>query len=67
MSNPYSGEDDLESRALLCSMIIALLLAGFTVLLDVSFGSILDPAFEIAICYLPAFLLTIMYVWKRFS
>ncbi|UCD72895.1 MAG: hypothetical protein JSW01_05470 [Candidatus Bathyarchaeota archaeon] len=51
-----------ESKALFFSMLIAVLLAVSIVLLKVFYGPLLDPVFEFLIYYLPATLLTTMYV-----
>ncbi len=65
VSDPSSERDVFESRVLRYSMLIAVLFAGYVISLKVLYGIFLDPAFEITVCYLPAFLLAVMYMWKK--
>ena len=51
-----------ESKALFFSMLIAVILAVSILFLKVFYGALLDPVFEFFIYYLPATLLTAMYI-----
>jgi len=67
VSDSSVERDAFESRVLCYSMLIAVLFAGYILYLRALYGVFLDPAFEIAICYLPAVLLVAMYAWSRFK
>ncbi len=54
-----------ESKALLYALLIGLLVAGIALLSRILIGSFLDLTFEITMCYLPAVLLIVVYIWMK--
>jgi len=58
-----SGLDD--SRALYYSMLLSLAFASSVLLTEMIWGPSLNSAFKFTVCYLPAVILTAIYIERR--